>query len=87
MSSTFRPDTPPREFTQPQQTWLRRVQNAIKTAWEAPKPHETLQVRYSAPERLEAGMVVYADGVTWDPGSGEGIYRRNKGNTAWVFVG
>jgi hypothetical protein len=34
-----------------------------------------------------AGMVVIADGVSWDPGSGEGMYRRNLANTLWVFVG
>lgn len=26
------------------------------------------------------GMVVYADGTSWDPGSGEGLYERNNGS-------
>lgn len=34
----------------------------------------TLKKRYAAPERLYDGLIVYADGTTWDPGSGEGIY-------------
>lgn len=28
------------------------------------------------------GMIAYADGATWDPGAGEGIYARVAG--AWV---
>jgi hypothetical protein len=39
------------------------------------------------PASPAAGMVVLADGVSWDPGSGEGMYRRNAANTAWVFIG
>lgn len=46
-----------------------------------------LPVLYVAPEKFTAGQLVYADGVTWNPGSGEGIYRRNAANAAWVFVG
>lgn len=32
------------------------------------------QVRISAPGNPTQGMTAYADGVTWDPGSGEGLY-------------
>jgi hypothetical protein len=42
---------------------------------------------YAAPSRIYPCMVVYADGAAWNPGSGEGIYRRNLANNAWVFVG
>ena len=28
----------------------------------------------AAPSRVEDGLVVYADGTNWDPGSGEGVY-------------
>ncbi len=33
-----------------------------------------LDVRYAAPQNPVAGMIVYADGTSWDPGSGEGVY-------------
>ena len=33
------------------------------------------------------GMLVCVDGTDWDPGSGEGVYRRDKANAAWVFLG
>lgn len=44
-------------------------------------------VLHTPPEKFDPGMIVYADGTNWDPGSGEGIYRRNAANSAWVFVG
>ena len=34
------------------------------------------------PAKPRDGMVVYADGTNWDPGSGEGFYGRENG--AWV---
>ena len=41
-----------------------------------------LRTLYAAPVRIEEGMVVRADGTTWNPGSGAGIYARIAG--AWV---
>lgn len=40
------------------------------------------QVLYSAPSRPREGMVVVADGTTWNPGGGAGIYLRIGG--AWT---
>ena len=45
-----------------------------------------LRVLYAAPEKPRAGMLVYADGTTWNPGSGEGLYRYTLA-AAWDFVG
>ncbi|WP_299083177.1 hypothetical protein [uncultured Paraglaciecola sp.] len=39
------------------------------------------------PGTTAAGMVVRADGSTWNPGSGAGTYIRNAADTAWVFIG
>lgn len=44
------------------------------------------QILYAQPNRIFPGLVVYADGTTWNPGGGEGIYRRSLANT-WVKVG
>lgn len=41
-----------------------------------------LRVLYAEPRRPRDGMIVYADGTTWDPGGGVGIYGRIAG--AWV---
>lgn len=34
------------------------------------------------PTRPQDGLVVYADGTAWNPGSGRGLYERRSG--AWV---
>ena len=44
-----------------------------------------LPVAYVVPTKLRKGMVRYADGTSWNPGSGEGAYRYN--GTAWVLLG
>lgn len=41
-----------------------------------------LRELHVAPDRPRDGMVVYADGSDWNPGSGEGPYARIGG--AWV---
>ncbi|NPC57848.1 hypothetical protein [Caenimonas soli] len=46
-----------------------------------------LQVLTVPPARFRPGMVVYANGVGWNPGSGEGLYRRDAANAIWVFIG
>ena len=42
-----------------------------------------LDVTNVAPEKPRHGMIRYADGSNWNPGSGEGIYFFNSGGT-WV---
>jgi hypothetical protein len=44
------------------------------------------QVLYKSPAKVKPGLVVYADGTDWDPGSGEGLYRYNLAGS-WVFIG
>lgn len=41
-----------------------------------------LRLRYQAPEKPREGMIVAADGLTWNPGGGKGIYAYLGG--AWV---
>lgn len=43
-------------------------------------------VQYREPLRPRAGVVAYADGVTWNPGSGEGLYVY-KSDNAWHLLG
>ena len=45
-----------------------------------------LQVLTAEPADKTAGMIVYADGTTWNPGSGEGIYYYNSSGS-WVQLG
>ena len=41
-----------------------------------------LQTLYAAPARIYEGMIIKADGTTFDPGAGAGVYARVGG--AWV---
>jgi hypothetical protein len=41
-----------------------------------------LTTLYAAPKRIIEGMIVKADGTTWNPGGGAGVYCRTGG--AWV---
>lgn len=41
-----------------------------------------LEVTGTEPRRRFNGLIVYADGVSWNPGSGEGFYGYEAG--AWV---
>jgi len=40
---------------------------------------------YAAPAKLREGDIRYADGSTWNPGSGAGIYYYN--GTIWKLLG
>ncbi len=39
---------------------------------------------YSEPSKPRNGVFVFADGTTWDPGSGRGLYIYNGNTSAWV---
>lgn len=45
-----------------------------------------LQVLFVAPAKPRQGMVVFADGTHWNPGSGEGVYVF-KSDLAWHLLG
>jgi hypothetical protein len=42
----------------------------------------TYKVLYAAPSMIADGMTVFADGTTWNPGGGRGLYQRT--GAAWV---
>lgn len=41
-----------------------------------------MTVMYAAPSKPRTGWLVYADGTSWNPGSGEGVYVYTSGG-AW----
>jgi hypothetical protein len=47
--------------------------------------HLTLGRQHRVPVRPREGMLAYADGTDWDPGSGAGLYQYR--GAAWVFIG
>jgi len=40
-------------------------------------------IYHTEPPDLRTGQVYYADGIDWDPGTGEGLYQRTS-TPAWV---
>lgn len=42
----------------------------------------TFNILYAAPPDPVAGMLVFADGTTWNPGSGRGLYEYRT--SSWV---
>ena len=67
--------------------FLQIMQAAIEQAAQRAEPFMQLKVLYAEPSKTFPAMLVYADGTTWNPGSGEGVYRRNAANSAWVHLG
>jgi hypothetical protein len=45
-----------------------------------------IDVSYVLPEKPRQGDIRYADGVSWNPGGGEGIYFYNSGGV-WTQMG
>lgn len=63
--------------------WLARQFRLIANELSAPRAQLlTLDQLSESPARPVDGMLVYADGSNWDPGSGEGFYGRENGS--WV---
>lgn len=62
--------------------WLAGELGRIANALAAVESTVTLEQLTAAPARPHDGMLVYADGVHWNPGAGVGFYGRQAG--AWV---
>lgn len=65
--------------------WMRRELRSIAEAIGNRTPIVWLDMSYAAPKKLSDGMVVLADGTTWNPGSGAGVYCFRSG--VWNFLG
>jgi hypothetical protein len=58
----------------------------VAQALDTPDQFLMLEPQYAAPNvKLRDGIVVFADGVVWNPGSGAGVYVYKSGS--WVFLG
>lgn len=57
----------------------------IATFINEPRDEVSFEVMRFPPKKPVRGMVVYADGVDWNPGSGEGLYRFTS--AGWIFMG
>jgi hypothetical protein len=86
---TYRPGNPPSDPAQ-MPGFLRQELANVQAAANRAEPYALLETLHAEPTRMFGGMFVLADGTDFDPsglGAGEGLYRRNEANTAWVFIG
>lgn len=63
--------------------WLSNELQAIASSQVSNVTSLPLMPLFVAPRKPRAGLVVYADGVKWNPGSGEGVYAFSVAGT-WV---
>jgi hypothetical protein len=75
----YTPRNPPAQWD-PQ--WFAQEQQNIRQAMESAVNGVILTTLYAAPSRIYEGMIVKADGATWNPGAGAGIYARVS--SAWT---
>jgi hypothetical protein len=62
--------------------YLVRELNQLAQAWQEASQYLALTPIYAAPKKLRNGMLVLADGISWNPGAGAGVYSYVNG--AWV---
>lgn len=80
ISNDYLPNPPPLAASPAMRAYLdeelRRIADIVNTS----TLH--LDTLTEAPAKPENGILVYADGTNWDPGSGEGFYGFESGS--WV---
>ena len=82
----YQPGVPP-SSTEPQAIlrFLEQELASLARAINDPEQVRALQPLAVEPPKPRRGLLVYADGENWDPGSGEGAYCFN--GSVWVFLG
>lgn len=70
------------------QTWVFDQLKLIEKEFNFQRDAYYLKPLTAAPRKPRDGMVVYADGTTWNPGGGRGIYAYiDDGTPAWTKLG
>ncbi|WP_208281464.1 hypothetical protein [Massilia oculi] len=80
---SYQPGDPPADPAQLQR-FLREELLRLKAALDAVSDG-FLPPAYAPPAKPRDGMLRNADGLSWDPGSGAGLYRYGAGT--WHFLG
>ncbi len=66
--------------------WVEEELRHMADAMSEIEPDTIILKQWNAePDKLYDGLVVYADGTNWNPGSGEGVYVYYA--AAWHFLG
>ena len=60
------------------QSWFTELQRQYDQVWRWTDPTHPDYGKVEPPENMRRrGLLAYADGVTWNPGGGEGVYWHN----------
>lgn len=65
--------------------FLRQEFLGLKQSFETGSDALYLKVLFAEPKKYVRGQLAYADGTTWNPGAGEGVYVRKS--ASWVLLG
>lgn len=73
-------------LSQPDQSsYIDRELTKIEKAFVEPSEFLALAPLYASPSKIREGMIVFADGTSFNPGSGGGVYCYRAGS--WRFLG
>ena len=75
------PPTNPQELS----SFLLNELRDISRSLSEPDEFLVLDKLYKAPSKIREGMIVLADGTSWNPGSGAGFYGYRNGS--WRLLG
>ena len=81
---SYTPRNPPADVSQLSDFLAIELQK-IAQEWTQTQPFLMLDTLYVEPRKPREGMVIKADGSTWNPGSGAGVYLYRA--SAWRFLG
>lgn len=62
-------------------TYVQAEQQRLAEELNTPQPTLKLAVSYAPPKKYGDGVIVFADGTSWNPGAGAGYYGYRAG--AW----
>lgn len=79
---SYEPTFPPQNADYKQ--WLYDELQRVSSEYAKPQ-YFIFEELHAEPSKPRLGMVVFADGTDWNPGSGAGIYHYRAG--AWQFLG
>lgn len=80
----YTPGNPPQDAAS-LSAFLRMELSKIAQAMETQDKSFSLATLHAAPSKYGEGTIVKADGVTWNPGSGAGVYCYRGGS--WRLLG
>ena len=67
--------------------YLQQLATALEEMNRPDVQYMILEEWFRAPDNLIDGMVVRADGTSWNPGTGAGVYRYTAVTDTWTKLG